>query len=65
MEDMTHFPIEIYFEENAKVVMVPNPQVLRKRCCALWPYEVKQALGFLGNMQVGQQCFVCWYCAAM
>jgi Ca2+-binding EF-hand superfamily protein len=49
--DLTHFPIELYFEDNATVVHVPNPQVLRKRCCALWPDEVKQALGFMGNMQ--------------
>ena len=50
-DDLTHFPIELYFEDQVKIVHVPNPQVLRKRCCALWPYEVKQALGFMGNMQ--------------
>lgn len=49
--DQTHFPIELHFEDTVQVVHVPNPQVLRKRCCALWPCEVKQALGFMGNMQ--------------
>lgn len=49
--DYTHFAIELHFEDKVKVVHVPNPLVLRKRCCVLWPYEVKQALGFMGNMQ--------------
>lgn len=49
--DYTHFAIELHFEDKVKVVHVPNPLVLRKRCCVLWPFEVKQALGFMGNMQ--------------
>lgn len=49
--DVTHFSIELHFEEKVRLVNVPNPLVLRKRCCALWPYEVKHALGFMGNMQ--------------
>lgn len=49
--DATHFPIELHFEDQVKIVHIPNPQVLRKRCCVLWPHEVKQALGFMGNMQ--------------
>ena len=51
LSDVTHFSIELYFEDKIRIVNVPNPLVLRKRCCALWPYEVKQALGFMGNMQ--------------
>jgi len=49
--DLTHITIELFFEDKSCTVSVPNPLILRKRCCALWPYEVKDALGFMGNMQ--------------
>jgi len=49
--DHTHIHIELHFEDKVRVVAIPNPLVLRKRCCALWPYEVKEALGFMGTMQ--------------
>lgn len=49
--DLTHFTIELCFENKIKSIKIPNPLILRKRCCALWPFEVKQALGFMGNMQ--------------
>lgn len=47
----THFNITLYFEGRIGLVSVPNPAVLAKRHCALWPFEVKQALGFIGTMQ--------------
>jgi len=49
--DLTHFSIELCFESRVVHMKIPNPLILRKRCCALWPFEVKQALGFMGNMQ--------------
>jgi len=49
--DLTHFFIELHFESRVVHIKIPNPLILRKRCCALWPFEVKQALGFMGNMQ--------------
>lgn len=49
--DETTFKITIYFESRIAKVVVPNPAVLTKRYCALWPFEVKQALGFVGTMQ--------------
>ncbi len=49
--DHTHFTITLYFEGRIGIVSVPNPAVLIKRYCALWPFEVKNALGFIGTMQ--------------
>lgn len=49
--DTTHFNITLCFENKFYSLRVPNPMVLRKRCCAVWAFEVKQALGFLGTMQ--------------
>ena len=49
--DITHFTIQLHFEDIVRSVRIPNPLVLKKRCCALWPFEVKQALGFIGTMQ--------------
>jgi hypothetical protein len=49
--DVTHFTIVVHFENRMASVAIPNPMVLRKRCCNLWPFEVKQALGFKGTMQ--------------
>lgn len=49
--DITHFTIELYFENKTVSLLVPNPQILRRGSCAIWPYEVKQALGLMGTMQ--------------
>jgi Ca2+-binding EF-hand superfamily protein len=49
--DVSHFNIFLRFEGNVRSVRVPNPLVLRKRSCMLWPFEVKEALGLIGNMQ--------------
>jgi Ca2+-binding EF-hand superfamily protein len=50
-EDQSFFHITLHFEGRVGVVSVPNPVTLTKRYCALWPFEVKTALGFLGTMQ--------------
>lgn len=49
--DITHFTIQLHFENKVVPLKVPNPLVLKKRNCVLWPFEVKQALGFMGTMQ--------------
>lgn len=49
--DMSHFEIQICFEGQMRTLQVPNPLILRRRCCALYPYEIKQALGLLGTAQ--------------
>ncbi len=49
--DVSHFTILLCFEGKVHPMSVPNPLVLCKRCCAIWPFEVKQLLGFIGNMQ--------------
>lgn len=49
--DVSHFTILLYFEKRMAAVHVPNPMVVAKRSCNLWPFEVKQALGFTGTMQ--------------
>ena len=49
--DMSHFEIQICFEGQIRTLQVPNPLILRRRCCALYPYEIKQALGLLGTAQ--------------
>lgn len=49
--NLTHFQITIFFEGRIGVISVPNPQVLTKRYCALWPFEIKSALGFMNTMQ--------------
>lgn len=50
-EDETRFQITVYFEDRFGTILVPNPAVLTKRYCALWPFQIKQALGFMGTMQ--------------
>jgi Ca2+-binding EF-hand superfamily protein len=49
--DQTFLTITLYFEGRIAKVKIPNPALLTKRHCALWPFEVKSALGFLGTMQ--------------
>lgn len=49
--DITHFRIFLSFENTVRPFSVPNPLVLTRRDCAIWPYEIKQALGLTGNMQ--------------
>ena len=48
--DSSHFNIFISFEGNIKPLPVPNPLILRRRCCTIWPFEVKQVLGLTGTM---------------
>lgn len=50
-DDEAFFTITLYFEGRIANVKIPNPTLLTKRYCALWPYEVKMALGFYGTMQ--------------
>lgn len=49
--DMSHFEIQICFEGQTRSLQVPNPQILRRRCCVVHIFEVKQALGLLGTAQ--------------
>lgn len=49
--DLTFFTIQLTFDGKLSSMRVPNPRMLRKRSCAVWPFEVKKALGFSGNMQ--------------
>lgn len=51
MPNVSHFRIFVSFEGRMKPILVPNPLLLRKRFCLLWPFEVKQAIGMTGNMQ--------------
>ena len=50
--ELTHFKISLTFENVTRPFLVPNPLVLTRRDCAVWPYEIKQALGLTGTMQV-------------
>lgn len=50
-DDEAFFTITLYFEGRIANVKIPNPNLLTKRYCALWPFEVKIALGFYGTMQ--------------
>lgn len=49
--DITHFTVYLRFDGRERPISIPNPLVLRKKHCMLWPFEVKQALGLMGNMQ--------------
>jgi hypothetical protein len=49
--DMSHFEVQICFEGQVRSLQVPNPTILRRRCCAVHIFEVKQALGLLGTAQ--------------
>uniref|UniRef100_A0A7S1XS08 EF-hand domain-containing protein n=1 Tax=Phaeomonas parva TaxID=124430 RepID=A0A7S1XS08_9STRA len=48
--DLSRFKITLEFEGTVKPLLVPNPRVLRRRACYIWPYEVKEALGVLGTV---------------
>ena len=50
--DVSHFVIFLSFEGITRPLLVPNPLLLRRKFCNIWPFEVKQALGLMGNMQV-------------
>lgn len=49
--DVSHFTIYLSFEGRVRPALIPNPLILKKQCCVLWPYEVKAAIGMMGNMQ--------------
>ena len=49
--DMSHFEIHIQFEGQTRTMQVPNPLILRRRCCAVFTFEIKSALGLLGTAQ--------------
>jgi Ca2+-binding EF-hand superfamily protein len=49
--DLSHFKIYLSFENKIKSLFVPNPLILRAKYCVVWPYEVKKAIGMMGNMQ--------------
>ena len=43
--DVSHFIINLSFEGNIRPFMVPNPLILRKRHCNIWPHQIKDTLG--------------------
>jgi hypothetical protein len=43
--DVSHFVIYLSFEGRIRPLLVPNPLLLRKRNCNIWPFEVKDTLG--------------------
>ena len=43
--DHSHFTIYLSFEGQIRPIAVPNPLLLRKKYCNIWPFEVKQAIG--------------------
>ena len=49
--DISHFVIYLSFEGIIRPLAVPNPLLLRRKFCNVWPFEVKQALGIMGTMQ--------------
>lgn len=49
--DTSHFEIHIAYEGKEYPFYVPNPSMLRRRWCAVWPFEIKQVLGIMGTMQ--------------
>ena len=49
--DISHFVIYLSFEGIVRPLAVPNPLLLRRKFCNIWPFEVKQALGIMGTMQ--------------
>lgn len=48
-QDKTHFNIILRYDGREAILAVPNPSVLPQKYCALWPFEVKQALGFINT----------------
>lgn len=46
--DVTHFTIYVCYEGHIKPFSVPNPIALPRRNCAIYPFEIKQALGLTG-----------------
>jgi len=49
--DASHFEITIAYDGVEYPFFVPNPSMLRRRWCAVWPFEIKQTLGIMGTMQ--------------
>jgi Ca2+-binding EF-hand superfamily protein len=50
--DMSHFTILLHYENRLVPLRVPNPlQLPRRGFCAIWPYEIKQALGLVDTMK--------------
>jgi len=49
--DSSHFEITVAYDGAEYPFWVPNPTMLRRRWCAVWPFEIKQTLGIMGTMQ--------------
>ena len=49
--DHSHFEIVIAYDGTEYPFHVPNPTMLRRNRCAVWPFEIKQTLGIMGTMQ--------------
>jgi Ca2+-binding EF-hand superfamily protein len=49
--NLSHFRIYLCFEGITKSIMVPNPLILSKNKCFIWPFEVKRGIGMMDNMQ--------------
>ena len=49
--NLSHFKIYLSFEGTTRPIMVPNPLILSKNKCFIWPFEVKRVIGMMDNMQ--------------
>jgi Ca2+-binding EF-hand superfamily protein len=49
--DNSHFRIYVHWEGTTSEMRVPNPFMLHRGKCVIWPFEVKKALGLLGTLQ--------------
>jgi hypothetical protein len=49
--NLSHFKIYLSFEGVTRPIMVPNPLILSKNKCFIWPFEVKRGIGMMDNMQ--------------
>jgi hypothetical protein len=49
--DITHFTVYLEFEGVKRPFRPLNPLVLKDRDCAIYPFEIRQALGLEGTMQ--------------
>lgn len=49
--DITHFTVYLEFEGVKRPFRALNPLALKDRDCAIYPFEIRQALGLEGTMQ--------------
>ena len=49
--NLSHFKIYLSFEGVTQPITVPNPLILSRNKCFIWPFEVKRGIGMMDNMQ--------------